>query len=170
MQEVIRKNIYLPGDERGFLASEFLKKISHYQGLFVANLITEFLNEKGITSIDQLNNMSNEEAKLLIKYKNLGAITSNNSSNNANQIAQILINALSQGLNNQPKKEIAKDDSLHSGQEKVSEAISVNETDIDKENRADNTEKKLNIDEPEDTFEDDDFDMGILSSIDAFRQ
>ena len=60
-----RKNIKLPENEKGHLASMFLEKLYHYQGTFIASLIFRFLENNNLASEEALDALTDEDAKQL---------------------------------------------------------------------------------------------------------
>ena len=60
-----RKNIKLPQNEKGKLASMFLDKLYHYQGTFIASLIYRFLENNNLASEETLDSLTDDDAKKL---------------------------------------------------------------------------------------------------------
>lgn len=104
-----RKNIKLPPNEKGKLASKFLEKLYHYQGNFIASLIYMFLENNNIASEEALDALSDDDAKNLAGIKqvdfnlprqnlNLQPGFNNNPANNQVQNGNDIVNQLVQAL------------------------------------------------------------------------
>ncbi len=61
----LRKNFTLPNNISGQMAHAFLSKVSHTQGTFISALVVRYLNEIGITSLEQIEGLSPEKCKRL---------------------------------------------------------------------------------------------------------
>lgn len=64
MAKRFRKNIILPYTSEGKMAYEFLNKIGRHQGQFLVWLINNFLESNNIASLEDIQALSEEEAKL----------------------------------------------------------------------------------------------------------
>ena len=163
MVKYLRKNITLQPTPEGNIAYDFLDKLGHYQGRFLTQLINQYLVSNGIDTAEKLQQLSREDAQIMILSNTYSDIGLSKNSGNAN--SQMLANDFLSMLSNI----VLAGQNANSNQENL-KPISSAPVEQLTETLVDSASNYQNNSDIEDVVDDDDLGDIDLSMIEAFRQ